>query len=315
MINHKLFRDIILVLAVLFILSSFVSCGGDDIAEDKNVLPPPDTAVPTVVNSNSTIKAGDEAVDPSVINKSGSIKVHFNERVTGKISLERSKDGLDLCWSSEVDSPGTNLMLVYNDNNDDCPNTLLDYGTAYVIHGKVSDTAGNEIEVRIPFTTKVGPPIITIVFKADDFNHFNPDIWSYQLHTDGLLKKNVFVAVAYIAVFDGGALDHWDGWGPGWNKWRVEGNTITRNDLVFIPKHATFSKILPSPFPFRREERKHINYFSIEILPYVRGWGKYFWNNPFKMIGVSGDGPLFIDVGQITPTYAVGNPSKAELLR
>lgn len=397
MINHKLFRDIIFVLAVLFILSFFVSCGADDIVVDRteslaavlesasppdggdlaadgsitltfdknpgdvtasagtvsgvrktrtitgpftigdmdltlewsngrksfnlnyNVLGPLDTTIPTIMSS--TIKDGDEAVNPEAINKKGIIGVHFNKLVTGKISLERSKDGLDLCWSSEINSPSTSLVLVYDESNDNCRSQLLDYETAYVIHGKVSDAAGNETEVNITFTTKahedptVGGPIITIVFKADDFNHFNPDIWAYQLHTDGLLKKNVFVAVAYTVVFDGGALDHWDGWGLGSNKWRVEGNTITQNDLVFIPKHATFSKILPSPFPFGRQERKHINYFSIEILSYVPGWEKYFWNNPFKMIGVSGDGPLFINVGQITPTYAVGNPSKAELLR
>ena len=292
MIKHKIYRDSILVLAVLFILSSLVSCGGDDIAEDKT------ESLPAVLESTSPSDGGDLAAD-------GSITLTFNKNPGNVVASAGTVSGsrktrtitgpfqigsltLTLEWSSGRKS----LTLNYN----------------------VLPLPDNNV-LPLPDTTSPVAPIITIVFKADDFNHFNPDIWSYQLHTDGILKKNVFVAVAYTAVFNDGALDHWDGWGPGWNKWRVEGNTIKRNNLVFIPKDATFSKILPSPFPFGRQERKQINYFSIKILPYVPGWEKYFWNNQFKMIGVSGDGPLFINVGQITPIYTVGNPSKAELFR
>ena len=102
-----------------------------------------DTTAPTV--TSGTVKDGEEDVDSGKINRDGKIKITFSEEVRGNIALQ-TEGGDDVGWIGKVEGTKGTLELVKGKE--------IGSETTYVIKGKVVDTAGNEAEVSITFTTK-----------------------------------------------------------------------------------------------------------------------------------------------------------------
>ena len=103
----------------------------------------PDTEAPTV--TGGTIEDGAEDVDPEEINGDGMIEITFSEDVSGNIALQ-TEGGDDVGWIGKVEGNKGTLELVKGKE--------IGNETTYVIKGKVSDSAGNETEVSVTFTTK-----------------------------------------------------------------------------------------------------------------------------------------------------------------
>ena len=94
--------------------------------------------------TGGTVEDGQEDVDPEPLNTDG-IVVDFSEDVTGNIALQ-TEAGDAVGWIGKVE--GTKGTL------DPVAGKEIGNETTYVIAGKVSDAAGNEIDVSITFTTK-----------------------------------------------------------------------------------------------------------------------------------------------------------------
>ena len=102
----------------------------------------PDTESPTI--TGGTISNGDTDVDAEAINGSTLIEVGFNEEVNGTIALQ-TEAGDDVGWIGKVEGNKGILELVKGKE--------LAPETTYVIVAKVADTAGNEADINITFTT------------------------------------------------------------------------------------------------------------------------------------------------------------------
>ncbi len=102
-----------------------------------------DTDPPTI--TGGTVEDGEEDVDPETINTDG-IEIEFSEDVTGSIALQ-TDDGKDLRWEGgKVEGNKAKLTKVAG--------AEIGNETTYVIAGKVSDAAGNDLEVSVTFITK-----------------------------------------------------------------------------------------------------------------------------------------------------------------
>ena len=92
-----------------------------------------------------TVKDGDTDVDPEAINSDGWIEIEFTEEVTGNIVLQ-TEAGDNVGWIGKVAGTTGRLELVKGRE--------LTNETTYVIKGKVSDAAGDSINVSVTFVTK-----------------------------------------------------------------------------------------------------------------------------------------------------------------
>lgn len=106
---------------------------------------PPDTEPPSVISG--TIADGDRNIDPEVINTEGKIEIIFSEAVTGYIALQ-TEAGESVGWISKKIVGGNKGTLELVAGKE------IGHETTYVVAGKVSDAAGNELEISITFTTK-----------------------------------------------------------------------------------------------------------------------------------------------------------------
>ena len=97
----------------------------------------PDTEAPSI--TGSTVSDGDTDIDLSA-----TIEIVFNEAVSGNIALQ-TEAGNDVGWIGKIEGSKATLELVAGKE--------LDPETTYVIAGKVEDTAGNETDINITFTT------------------------------------------------------------------------------------------------------------------------------------------------------------------
>ena len=103
----------------------------------------PDTTAPTV--TGGTVSDGDKDIDPEVINTDAKIEITFSEDVTGSIALQ-TEGGDDVGWLGKVEGTTGTLELVKGKE--------IGNETTYVIAGKVSDAAGNSLDVSVTFVTK-----------------------------------------------------------------------------------------------------------------------------------------------------------------
>ena len=103
----------------------------------------PDTTAPTV--TGGTVSDGDKDVDPEAINSDAKIEITFSEEVTGNIALQ-TEGGDDVGWLGSVAGTTGTLELVKGKE--------IGNETTYVIAGKVSDAAGNSLDVSVTFVTK-----------------------------------------------------------------------------------------------------------------------------------------------------------------
>ena len=101
-----------------------------------------DETPPKVVSSNP--ENGAKNVDPADLFENG-IKITFSERVIGNLILLENND--DIGWSDAFDG---NMATLRGNARQQLRNN-----TRYKIMGTVSDGAGNELEVRITFITKI----------------------------------------------------------------------------------------------------------------------------------------------------------------
>ena len=101
-----------------------------------------DTEAPTI--SSSTVENGQEDVDPGPLNTDG-IEITFSETVTGNVALQ-TEAGENVGWDPKVDGDKATLTPLAGKE--------IGNETTYVVAGKVSDNAGNELEISIKFTTK-----------------------------------------------------------------------------------------------------------------------------------------------------------------
>ena len=92
-----------------------------------------------------TVKDGDTDVDPEAINSDGWIEIEFTEEVTGNIVLQ-TEAGDNVGWIGKVAGTTGRLELVKGRE--------LTNEMTYVIKGKVSDAAGDSINVSVTFVTK-----------------------------------------------------------------------------------------------------------------------------------------------------------------
>lgn len=88
---------------------------------------------------------GDKDVDPEAINIDGIIEIEFRGDVSGNIVLQ-TEGGDDVGWLGSVEGNKATLELIKGRE--------LQNETTYVIKGKVSDAAGNIINVSVTFVTK-----------------------------------------------------------------------------------------------------------------------------------------------------------------
>ncbi len=102
-----------------------------------------DTTAPTV--TGGTVSDGDKDVDPEAINTDAKIEITFSEEVTGNIALQ-TEAGDNVGWLGSVDGTTGVLELVKGKE--------IGNETTYVITGKVSDAAGNALDVSVTFVTK-----------------------------------------------------------------------------------------------------------------------------------------------------------------
>ena len=102
-----------------------------------------DTTAPEV--STSSITTGAVDVDPDTVS---SITVTFNEPIISH-ELKLYQDDVDVGWTAS--ESGNTITLTKGTGQD------LSHDTAYEIKGTVKDSADNEKEVSITFTTKSAP--------------------------------------------------------------------------------------------------------------------------------------------------------------
>ena len=96
--------------------------------------------------TGGTVEDGDTDVDPELINSDGKIEIVFDEDVyDGNIALQ-TEGGDDVGWIGKIEGNKATLELVKGRE--------LTTETTYVIKGKISDAAGNRIEVSVTFVTK-----------------------------------------------------------------------------------------------------------------------------------------------------------------
>lgn len=98
---------------------------------------------PPIVTGGA-VKDGDRDVDPEAINLDAKIEITFSEDVTGNIALQ-DVWGDDVGWLGKVEGTTGTLELVKDKE--------IRSDTIYVIVGKVSDNAGNSLDVNITFAT------------------------------------------------------------------------------------------------------------------------------------------------------------------
>ena len=103
----------------------------------------PDTDPPAV--TGGTVSDGDKDVDPEAINSDAVIEITFSEDVSGNIALQ-TEGGDDVGWLGKVEGNKGTLELVKGKE--------IGNETTYVIAGKVSDAAGNSLDVSVTFVTK-----------------------------------------------------------------------------------------------------------------------------------------------------------------
>ena len=103
----------------------------------------PDTTAPTV--TGGTVSDGEKDVDPEQINTDAKIEITFSEDVTGNIALQ-TEGGDDVGWLGKVEGTTGTLELVKGKE--------IGNETTYVIAGKVTDAAGNALDVSVTFVTK-----------------------------------------------------------------------------------------------------------------------------------------------------------------
>ena len=104
----------------------------------------PDFTAPTV--TGGSVWDGDKDLDPAVINTDAVIVIEFSEEVTGNIALQ-TEAGDDVGWLGRVKGNFGTLELLKGKE--------LSFETTYVIVGRVSDPAGNALDFRITFVTRV----------------------------------------------------------------------------------------------------------------------------------------------------------------
>ena len=112
-----------------------------------------DTEPPKIIDS--TVSDGDTDVDPDPINNVSKIEFLFSEEVTGTLTLQ-TENGDDVGWVGEVKGDKGTLQLVKGRE--------LAYETAYIIAARVADAAGNEVNVKIRFTTASNPDVRSPIF-------------------------------------------------------------------------------------------------------------------------------------------------------
>ena len=104
-----------------------------------------DETAPEVTGSSPEDGADD--VDPDAVFESG-ITITFSEPISsGELRLLQS--GVDVGWTESID--GNTITLTANAGQE------LSHDTTYEISGTVRDSAGNETEVNITFTTESAP--------------------------------------------------------------------------------------------------------------------------------------------------------------
>ena len=99
--------------------------------------------------TGGTVKDGDIDVDPGLINSDGKIEIEFSEEVTGKIALYTEggiEGGDDVGWIGKVAGTKGTLELIKGRE--------LINETVYVIVGRISDTEGNQTDIKITFVTR-----------------------------------------------------------------------------------------------------------------------------------------------------------------
>lgn len=92
-----------------------------------------------------TVKDGEVDVDPAPINANG-LQYDFDEAVTGTIKLT-DEAGVDLHWIGNVLDQTATLTPVAGQE--------LVNGTTYKIEIDVQDTVGHQLQMTIPFVTKI----------------------------------------------------------------------------------------------------------------------------------------------------------------
>ena len=95
--------------------------------------------------TGGSIRDGDTDVNPEAINSEAKIEITLSEDVTGNIALQ-TEAGEDVGWLGKVDGHIAVLELVKGRE--------LQHETTYIIVGKVFDTAGDELWIRITFVTR-----------------------------------------------------------------------------------------------------------------------------------------------------------------
>ena len=104
-----------------------------------------DSTAPEVSTSSTANGAVD--VDPTTVSANG-ITVTFNETI-GSGELKLYKDDVDVGWTATIS--GKTITITKGSGQE------LSHGTTYQIKGTVRDSAGNDKQVSITFTTKSAP--------------------------------------------------------------------------------------------------------------------------------------------------------------
>ena len=171
---------------------------------------------PTI--TDGTVSNGDEDVDPELLNILG-IRLTFSEDVTfGNIVLQTGS-GDDVGWIDKIEGNKVTLLRVFGKE--------LRGETTYVVSGKVADSAGNEREVNIIFTTAnytvaspgTNPPIII----GGNISDGDEDVDPKRLNTDGIeitFSEDVTFGNIVLWTADGDEIG-WLGIAQG-NKFKLE---------------------------------------------------------------------------------------------
>ena len=164
----------------------------------------PDNTPPTV--TGGTVSDGDKAVDSEQINTDAKIEVTFSEDVTGNIALQ-TEDGYDVGWLGKVEGAIGTLELVKGTE------IITD---TYVIVGKVSDSAGNSLDVNITFNTQnnVAPYVVNGTVLDGDVD-VDPELINSEEAIEIVFNEKVT-----------GTIELQDVWGNdvGWLGWVEDDN-------------------------------------------------------------------------------------------
>ena len=143
-------------LIMLIIPFLLVSCGADDIDEPApvkfkskelhyTVTGPDGCCYPPIWVTGGTVKDGDKDVNADALNTAGIIEIEFTEDVTGHVVLQ-TENGFDVGWIGTVVGNKAILELVKG-------RELVNEMT-YVVKGKISDAAGNSLDLSVTFVTR-----------------------------------------------------------------------------------------------------------------------------------------------------------------